>query len=551
VAATARETIQNIANAQESPNVVATARETSQNVANAQENPKVVATARETSQNIANAQVNPKVVTTARKTSQNVVNVQENPKVVATARETQINSAIAQESPITATADREIPKNLKSDQVIPKTVIADRETLKNTTKVQTNNGSVTTVRDTIKIPIDSQAEKITNRNTKNISPRLTEKLTENQSKLTSHNAERVVVQSLAQPLLSTHIENINYRGVEMKRQDPIFTEFRSVNYQNASRNDNPNPIAQKVENVAIAQTIDSHQSSSNLLSNYETTSTARYIDGLQTNATVSPEIVSIIDETISNGKTFIIAMKNEFGQTESKHVIIENPIVEKRQHPVNENFVTSSVVNKTEGDVQPESAKTQNNSQSKTTHTPNNSQSQSDTNSQNSSNQDMTHDWNSAPQQNIHRGQARTPTQSHEALYQKIIEKATELAKSPSADAKSVFDLQTQHLGRVNVAVEKQGTTLRIRLTAETIEEKNSLTENLSDMAENLKAFGFDTIEVNIDHRSARENAHETAEGGHSPTAKRQSSAKPSDDDAEAEIIQNRDFGYNSFEYIA
>ena len=234
-------------------------------------------------------------------------------------------------------------------------------------------------------------------------------------------------------------------------------------------------------------------------------------------------------------KPFIINVKNENGQNYFQQVYIEKENIsvkgESKQKLTNQD---ESITKKSEIKNQIVSNNAQNDNQ------PQNNQSfQQFQNSFNQRTADV------APQQ-----QSRNHSGDYETLYQQIFSKASELRNSAQFEVKTVFEIMTINFGKVNTQIEKQGTTLRINFKTDSKEKETALKENMSDLATNLKQFGFDKIEINVDLDSHSNDNSKQAQNHHNNTKndikKQENIVKK-----ETDFSQRRKFGYNSFEYTA
>jgi len=166
--------------------------------------------------------------------------------------------------------------------------------------------------------------------------------------------------------------------------------------------------------------------------------------------------------------------------------------------------------------------------------------------------QDMPNPFDRFDNQQVTQNNAtRQAPVSYEALYSKIFTKATQLSSSNQYEAKSVFDVITLNNGKVNVSIEKEGNSLRINLTAETKDKQDSFKNSANNMVENLKQFGFDNVEINIDFNNKSKGEYQAqndSEGGKIHTLHKQ---QESTEETEQEQVHIKDYGYNSFEYTA
>ncbi|MCL1827444.1 MAG: flagellar hook-length control protein FliK, partial [Candidatus Cloacimonetes bacterium] len=137
----------------------------------------------------------------------------------------------------------------------------------------------------------------------------------------------------------------------------------------------------------------------------------------------------------------------------------------------------------------------------------------------------------------------------NEILNQQIVSKVSELHKSGQSEIKMSFEVNTLNMGKLNIQMEKRATTLKINFTTDSKEKQDILKENMSELASNLKQFGFENIEVNIDLESS---ADDKAKFAQSQTEDKNFQKELYIQDPKTdEPFEKRDFGYNSFEYTA
>ena len=263
-----------------------------------------------------------------------------------------------------------------------------------------------------------------------------------------------------------------------------------------------------------------------------------------------------------NEQPFIVNFKNEFGQDVFQQIVIEKEIKKNDNRFVNvdhkfegrfgneQRFVNQEKINVSETAT----TKSVNSEVKKSVETTSAQNDNSNNNSHNNQNNQSFQDFHNSFTQNGGQVQYSSQSRGNSAMFdvfnQQIISKALEFSKTQQYEVKSMFDVMTLNLGKINVQIEKQGTTLRIDLKVETKDKESSVKENVQELTSHLKQFGFEQIDVNIDLDSnSKENSQSSQESRDNKSTVNQT--ENSTEQNQETFEKDRNFGYNSFEYTA
>jgi hypothetical protein len=243
-------------------------------------------------------------------------------------------------------------------------------------------------------------------------------------------------------------------------------------------------------------------------------------------------------------KPFILKSKNESGQEVIQHVVVELDSKNDTKVALQKNATTTT--HHAPKTINVESSKTD----SHIAGMPQNKTSQNNSENQQNGSFEQHNPYHPSGSGATASSHARNMAHTHETLYQQVINRATEMSRTPQYEARSSFEVLTLNLGKINVIVEKVGSALRINFSTESKDSEAAIKENVAEMTQNLKSLGFENIEVSIDLDSSSKGKQQASSDD--GTNKKAEGKKPEVTKDEApDTPVERDFGYNSFEFIA
>ncbi|MDD4157013.1 MAG: hypothetical protein PHY08_10620, partial [Candidatus Cloacimonetes bacterium] len=247
---------------------------------------------------------------------------------------------------------------------------------------------------------------------------------------------------------------------------------------------------------------------------------------------------NLVKEHFIQEKPFTIKVQNEGGQFDYKEIVIDK-----------ENLsIKEELKSKNSNSENPNNNKNEDSKQS---------QVQASEQKQNSNQNQQNHSFNNFNQSLNNRTvetqpgfQSRSSSADFDVLYQQIMNKASELSKSPKYEIRTSFEVITESLGKLNTQIEKMGDSLTIRFKIESKEKESVLKENIQNLSSSLKQFGFEKIEIDIDLDSHSNDKQQYTQSNSTYKTESKSEDKMSKKQ-ETDFSQKRQFGYNTFEYTA